>query len=118
MRERQETGKAKKIFTGCFWIGLVLSSWMIYGSVPAAGAEVEKGKKVYEEKRCAMCHAMNGQGGKFGPDLSHVGAKRDRDWLIKFLKDPGGTVPGAKMLPVKASEDEITALADYMLSLK
>ena len=100
------------------WIGLVLLSMTMYGVVPAAGSEIEKGKKLFEERRCGMCHAIGGQGGKVGPDLSDVGTKRDGDWLKKFLKDPKGTVTGAKMLPVKATEQDLTALVDYLLSLK
>jgi putative heme-binding domain-containing protein len=96
---------------------LLLGLWM-YGVWPAQGADIEKGKKLYEEKRCGMCHAIGGQGGKVGPDLADVGSKRDREWLVKFLKDPKGTVPGAKMIPVKATEEEMFVLADYLLSLK
>jgi cytochrome c2 len=98
--------------------GLVFLGMAIGGPLPASGSETEKGKKVYEERRCGLCHAIAGQGGKIGPDLSNVGNQRDREWLMKFIKDPKGTMPGAKMLPVKAAEEEIAALAAYMLSLK
>ena len=100
------------------WIGLVLLGMMVYSVVPAAGSEVEKGKKLFEERRCGMCHAIGGQGGKVGPDLADVGTKRDGDWLKKFLNDPKGTVAGAKMLPIKATEQELSALVEYLLSLK
>jgi len=107
-----------KIITRVGWMGLVLLGMMVYGVAPAAGSEIEKGKKLYEERRCGMCHAIGGQGGKVGPDLSDVGTKRDGDWLKKFLKDPKGTVTGAKMLPVKATEEELSVLVEYLLSLK
>jgi putative heme-binding domain-containing protein len=84
----------------------------------AAAAEVEQGKKLYGDKHCAMCHAIGGAGGKIGPDLSTVGRSRDRDWLLRFLKDPKAVVPGAKMMPVTATEPELAALADYLVSLK
>lgn len=100
-------------FTGC-----ILLSIMASDVVPAQGADPDQGRKIYEEKRCAMCHAIGGQGGKIGPDLSDVGSQRDGDWLNKFLKDPKGTVPNAKMLPVKATDEELAALVDYLLSLK
>lgn len=99
-------------------IGTVLFVIVAYGLVQSAGPGVEKGKKVFEEKRCAMCHAIGGKGGKIGPDLSDVGNKRDMEWLMKFLNDPKGTVAGAKMMPVKATKDEFSALVDYLLSLK
>ncbi len=99
-------------------IGVVLLGLAMYGPLPAAGAEIEKGKKLYEERRCGICHVITGQGSKIGPDLSNVGNQRDRGWLMRFLKDPKGTIPGAKMLSVKATEAELSALTDYLLSLK
>lgn len=107
-----------KIITRVGWMGLVLLGMMVYGVAPAAGSGLEEGKKLFEERRCGMCHAIGGQGGKVGPDLADVGTKRDGDWLKKFLKDPKGTVTGAKMMPVKATEQELTALVEYLLSLK
>ncbi len=84
----------------------------------AEGPEIEKGKKIFDEKRCSLCHAIGGKGGKKGPDLSDVGSKRDSDWLMKFLQDPKGTIPDTKMMPVKATKEELSALVDYLLSLK
>ncbi|MBI4714982.1 MAG: cytochrome c [Nitrospirae bacterium] len=96
--------------TGLFLTGLTAGS--------ALGADAEKGKKLYESKRCGLCHLIQGQGGKKGPDLSTVGSKRDGDWLTKFLKEPKKVVPGAMMPPVKGTDEEIADLAAYMLSLK
>jgi cytochrome c2 len=107
----------KRVIVGG-WTGLVLLSVVVFGVRFVEGAEVENGRKFYDEKRCALCHAIREQGGKNGPDLSAVGNKRDNDWLKKFLKDPKGTVPNAKMLPVKATDEEVAALVDYLLSLK
>lgn len=98
--------------------GIVLVNVIVYGFGLAAGPEIEKGKKVFDEKKCSLCHAIGGKGGKKGPDLSDVGNKRDGEWLMKFLQDPKGTKPGAKMMPVKATKEELSALVDYLLSLK
>lgn len=88
------------------------------GISPAFASDVEKGKKIYGDKKCSLCHVIGGKGDNMGPDLTHVGNQRDRDWLMKFLKNPKEVVPGAKMMAVKGSEEEITSLVDYMLSLK
>jgi cytochrome c2 len=96
-----------------FFLGLTL-----YGFSPAFASDIAKGKMLYEAKRCGLCHSIGGQGGKLGPELTDVGNRRDRDWLSRFLKDPKGTIPGAKMMPVKATPEEIAALVDYLLSLK
>ena len=107
----------KRTRTGIY-LGLVLFLILAYGGVVFAGPEVEKGKKVFEIKRCGLCHAIGGKGGKKGPDLSDTGNKRTAEWLIKYFQDPKGILPEAKMLPVKATKDELSALVDYMLSLK
>ena len=38
-------------------------------------------------KACAACHTI-GKGVRVGPDLKGVTARRDRDWLIRFLVAP------------------------------
>jgi cytochrome c oxidase subunit 2 len=114
MRLRKEVSAVAKGLV----VGLVLLNVVVLDGSLVQGADSDQGKKVYEAKRCAMCHAIGGQGGKIGPDLSDVGNKRDNDWLKKFLKDPKGTIPNAKMLPVKATDEEVAALVDYLLSLK
>lgn len=93
-------------------------SVVFYGISPAFASDVEKGKKLYGDKKCGLCHVIAGTGGKMGPDLTDVGNQRDRDWLTKFLKNPKEVMPGAKMMAVKGSEEEIAALVDYMVSLK
>ncbi len=107
----------KRSIMFCF-MGIVLIGMAECTLVLAAGPETEKGKMLYEGKKCGLCHAINGKGGKKGTDLSDTGNKRDAGWLMKYLKDPKGTLPGAKMMPVKASPEELSALIDYMLSLK
>jgi nitric oxide reductase subunit C len=81
-------------------------------------ALIAKGEKVYADKKCAMCHAINGKGGKSGGDLTDVGAKRDVDWLKQFTKDPRSVMPNAKMPAFRGSDEELEAVAAYMASLK
>jgi cytochrome c oxidase subunit II len=97
---------------------LVFWGFMQHGLLSAHGAEIEKGRKLYEEKKCALCHVVAGKGGNLGPDLSEEGKRRDRAWLMKFLKTPKEALPGARMPPVKGSEEERSFLSDYLLSLK
>jgi cytochrome c oxidase cbb3-type subunit 2 len=57
---------------------------------------------------------------RVGPDLTHVGARIEQaDELIALLRDPTRRTPGARM-PSYAhlSEDELRALAAYLLSLR
>jgi nitric oxide reductase subunit C len=86
------------------------------GSV--AGQELTEGQKLYRSLGCSACHAINGIGGTTGPDLTKIGAKRDRAWLAGHFKDPGAYVPNSAMPKVEAPDAEIEKLTDYMLTLK
>ncbi len=77
-----------------------------------------KGVKIYGESKCVMCHIIQGRGGKFGPDLSHVGAKRDAQWLRQIVKDPKADNPKSRMPPFQGSDADLDALTAYLRSLK
>lgn len=46
---------------------------------------------------CAGCHALDGDGGRLGPDLSHVAERRAASYVRRMIEDPQGTVPGTIM---------------------
>jgi quinoprotein glucose dehydrogenase len=55
------------------------------------GGNGPDGKKVFFEKseaQCVRCHRVNGQGGEVGPDLSHVGSQKDRQYLLESIVLP------------------------------
>ena len=52
--------------------------------------DLARGKEVYTAN-CANCHAVNGQGGKIGPDLSGIGI-RDRTEILLDILDPNRSV--------------------------
>ena len=103
---------------------LMIGIWMVifsFGAKFAQGADelVGKGKEIYTQKKCSMCHKIEGVGGKIGPDLSDEGDKgRSEEWLIKYFKDPKSSMPEAKMRPVKGTDEELKALVAYLMSLK
>ncbi len=101
-----------------YW-GLLFFALLILGPafVPLTAQAADDGESVFKKKRCNLCHQISGKGGRVGPDLSQVGSDRDEDWIRKFLEDPKGVIPGAKMMPVKANEVEMDALVKYLLSL-
>jgi putative heme-binding domain-containing protein len=55
-----------------------------------AGMEIFRGKG-----GCLQCHLVNGEGGRFGPDLSDVGGTRTPAFLKTALLEPGKEVPQA-----------------------
>ena len=103
---------------------LMIGIWMVVFSFAMSFAYGEeelcgKGKEIFTQKKCSMCHKIEGVGGKIGPDLSDEGDKgRSEEWLIKYFKDPKSSMPEAKMRPVKGTDEELKALAAYMMSLK
>jgi len=47
---------------------------------------VEQGEYLFNS-RCSACHTV-GQGDKMGPDLAGVTARRDRNWLARYVAEP------------------------------
>ena len=50
---------------------------------PAHGKEL-----FFGDGNCAMCHMVDGKGGRMGPDLSAVGGSRTREALIDSVRNP------------------------------
>lgn len=61
-------------------------------AVTSKGGDVNKGREVFA-KNCQVCHALEGQGGQVGPDLTGVGARPKGDILVEIL-DPNRSVEG------------------------
>ena len=76
------------------------------------------GEKVYVDQGCNACHKINGKGGDIGPDLTHVGAAHDKDWLKKVITDPKSIDPNSSMPVYKLSGKELGELVDYLAGLK
>jgi ubiquinol-cytochrome c reductase cytochrome b subunit len=51
-----------------------------------------QGAVVFQNKNCRNCHALDGVGGRRGPDLTTIGARLTRDLLIDQISNgtPGG----------------------------
>jgi ubiquinol-cytochrome c reductase cytochrome b subunit len=76
------------------------------------------GAAVLQNKSCRNCHAVEGSGGRRGPDLAGVGARLTRDQLIDQVSN--GT-PGGGDMPAYGkhiSPAEMDALADFLVSLR
>jgi len=52
-----------------------------------------RGRKLFQDQRtmCDRCHAIEGQGSKIGPDLSHL-VQRDYTSVVRDIVDPNRTI--------------------------
>ncbi len=88
---------------------------------------IQKGKQIFIKNQCTLCHKEKTEG--LAPALSVINSfyKGDKDKLIKFLKresDPivmpeSFGIMAANLFKTKRMSDEdLNALASYMLSIK
>ena len=76
---------------------------------------------------CAACHTI-GSGTKIGPDLAGITSRRDREWLLHFIRTPAAmnaagdpvavalrkAYPQARMPDLDLSEVDTAAVIDYL----
>jgi putative heme-binding domain-containing protein len=60
----------------------------VKASVQPAGNAAHGKELFYGAASCSMCHMIQGKGGRFGPDLSTVGASRSTEYLAESLRNP------------------------------
>jgi ubiquinol-cytochrome c reductase cytochrome b subunit len=77
-----------------------------------------QGAVVFQNKNCRNCHALDGLGGKRGPDLTFVGTRLDHGQLIDQVSNGtpgGGNMPayGKQMSPA-----EMTCVVEFLTNLR
>ena len=98
----------------------------------ATDEEVKTGKRLFTEKGCASCHALNGEGRQkdFGPDLTALGAKNASELefskakmehnLVSYiqakLQDPVSVNPAARMPQYSWNQADLDAVTTALLS--
>ena len=82
-------------------------------------ASESRGLFLYADRDCAYCHQIDGRGGhRRGPDLSNMVAKeRTRDYLARYIHDPQSVNPTSVMPRYPLPQDDLNALADFLLAL-
>lgn len=104
---------------------LAVGAFVITASAAAAqDARVEKGKKVYADQKCSMCHSIEGKGnvkGALDGVGSRLGAAEIRQWVVD-PKTMTAKTNAERKPPMKAypnlPADELDALVAYLQSLK
>jgi mono/diheme cytochrome c family protein len=91
-----------------------------------ASPNSESGRELHAKLNCASCHSIADNGGRIGPPLDGVGARRSRGFLTDHLTDPDahakhfpglhGGKPNAMPRP-NASAAEIRQIVAYLLTI-
>jgi ubiquinol-cytochrome c reductase cytochrome b subunit len=96
------------------WSGDPIPERLVRGSTPLR----LQGAALFQSKDCRNCHALDGSGGRRGPDLTAVGTRLTNGQLIDQISNGtpgGGNMPayGKQMSPA-----EMTALVAFLEDLR
>jgi ubiquinol-cytochrome c reductase cytochrome b subunit len=96
------------------WSGTTMKENLVRDRTPL---ELQ-GAVVFQNKQCRNCHALEGTGGRRGPDLWGVGTRLTRDQIIDQVSNGtpgGGNMPayGKQMKPA-----EMAAVTEFLVSLR
>lgn len=78
-----------------------------------AGGNAENGRKIFYESAkasCLRCHKINGEGGIAAPDLTHVTARGDRQYLLESITFPSAKIATGFENAVVKLQDGTTAV--------
>lgn len=95
----------------------------------AAKSTVERGREVFLQGPCALCHTIRGTQAlaTIGPDLTHIASRtmiasgslqNTRGNLAGWILNPQNLKPGTKMPPTLLEAEDLHPLLDYLESLK
>ena len=145
VKMRIETGAAKSLKIHCLFGGWGIvtgKAWwddvslrkveyeIIASDQPkVAKGDVDRGKKIFMTHpiaACTRCHIVDGVGGPIGPALDTIATRKQEDYILQSLIDPGATIAEGfqgKVSPmppmgVLLKPQELADVMAYILTLK
>jgi cytochrome c oxidase subunit II len=96
---------------------------------PPSTESQKRGQQIFLTSVCTQCHTVRGTSAAatVGPDLTHVASKsyigaasleNTRDNLARWITDPQKIKPGIKMPMNYYTDEDLSALVDYLETLK
>jgi len=85
------------------------------GTYPGYPQQTEMAATVWA-RYCVGCHVLDGDGGKDGPELTHIGDKHDAPTLRGWIVDPEAVKPDTNMPAFgdRLSAQQLDAIAQYL----
>ena len=71
----------------------------------------------FRKENCTACHSVGDGKQKVGPDLANTSIRKTAAWMIAHFKRPSQLVPGSSMPPIQLSDQQLNALAAFLLKL-
>ncbi|MFN8007379.1 MAG: cytochrome b N-terminal domain-containing protein [Terriglobia bacterium] len=71
----------------------------------------------FRKEQCSSCHNLANQASKVGPNLAATSIRRTPAWMIDHFKNPSRLVPGTSMPPIDLNDEQLAALASFLLKL-
>ena len=75
------------------------------------------GRILVQQRGCVGCHVVEGQGGKMGPSLDGISARRSEDFVVQQLLDPKANNPTSLMPNLGLSPSDARAIWAYLNTL-
>ena len=96
---------------------------------PPSSDSEKRGQQIFLTSVCTQCHTVRGTpaAASVGPDLTHIASKsyigaasleNSRENLANWITDPQKIKPGIKMPMNYYSQEDLSALVDYLETLK
>ncbi len=70
-------------------------AWLARLDAVEMPADIDAGRRIFHNTRtalCGNCHRKDGRGNVVGPDLSRVGDRGDRNWLLMSILNPNAEI--------------------------
>ena len=82
-----------------------------------ADPQVDRGREVYRDQNCRICHSIDGVGGRYA--LDDVGTRLSDNLIRRWIVEPKSIDPKvAKPSYDHLSEEELQALVAYLATLR
>ncbi len=88
----------------------IVKNWTMEDLLPAVKQSLsdrnyQRGKRMYRVAQCSKCHNFNGKGGITGPDLTTVGQRFSREYILESIVNPSAEISNRYRRSVITKDD-------------